>query len=380
MTPIKPIAIEATAFRVPIETPLVTSFGTMRDRPAVIVRVVDADGAEGWGEAWCNWPTPAAEHRARLVTDLVAPLLLKRDFAGPDAAFEYVSRTLEVMVIQTAEVGPIAQAIAGVDIALWDLAARKAGLPVYRALSGGKGPLVKSIPAYGSGINPDQPERTAAKARDAGHRAFKLKIGFGLDQDRRNIQAMRETLGTTTPLFVDANQAYDLATAKASARDIAQFDLGWYEEPIRADCSLDAWRDLKASSPLRLAAGENLRGDQFDEAIAANIFGVIQPDVAKWGGITGSYHVARKAIAAGAIFCPHWLASGIGLLASMHLLAAAGGGGLLELDVNPNPLRELLGGDLFGVRDGQVSMPQTPGLGVTPDLQALKRYRTWPAV
>ncbi len=73
MTPIRLAAIEATAYRVPIETPVRTSFGIMRDRPAVLVRAVDDDGAEGWGEVWCNFPSVGAEHRARLVAEVVAP-------------------------------------------------------------------------------------------------------------------------------------------------------------------------------------------------------------------------------------------------------------------------------------------------------------------
>jgi D-galactarolactone cycloisomerase len=377
--PIRPKLIEARGYRVPIETPLVTSFGIMRDRPCVLVRVVDADGAEGWGEAWCNWPTVAAEYRAQLIDAVVSPLLLGREFADPVAAFEHVSRALEVLVVQTAEVGPIAQAVAGVDIAIWDLHARRAGLPLYRALQGGGGTVVERTPAYASGVNPDQPEATMARARAEGHRAFKLKVGFARERDLRNIAAVREVLDPADRLMVDANQAWDLATAKAMSREIERFDLDWLEEPIRADQPWSAWRELKAATSLRLAGGENLRGDDFDAAIAEGVFGVVQPDVAKWGGVSGCFAVARKAIAAGAIYCPHWLASGIGLNASLHLLAAAGGGGLLEMDVNPNPLRDMLGGDLIKLVEGHVAVPQGPGLGIAPDLAALERYRTWPA-
>lgn len=379
MTPIRPVAVEAFAYRVPIETPLRTSFGVMHDRPAVFVRVADADGAEGWGEAWCNWPTVAAEHRARLVADVLGPRITGRAFDGPAAAFDELQRALEVLVIQTAEVGPIAQALAGVDIALWDLASRKAGLPLYRALSNGHEAVVETVPAYASGINPDHPERLAAERFRDGHRAFKLKIGFTRDQDLRNLAAMREALGEDVTLMTDANQGYDLDTAIAMGRAIAPFRPVWYEEPIRVDAPPSAWRELAARSPVPLAGGENLRGDEFDAAIGTGVLGFVQPDVGKWGGVTGNSRVAHRAVAAGLTYCPHWLAGGVGLMASLHILAAAGGGGLLELDANPNPLREMLVGDLLTVRDGRVAVPQTPGLGIALDRAALDRYRTWPA-
>jgi L-alanine-DL-glutamate epimerase-like enolase superfamily enzyme len=370
------VAVEAFAYRVPIETPLRTSFGIMHDRPAVFVRVVDEDGAEGWGEAWCNWPTVGAEHRARLVADVVAPRIVECRFDGPAAAFDEVQRALEVLVIQTAEVGPIAQALAGIDIALWDLAARKAGRALYQVLSDGRN--VAAVPAYASGLNPDQPERLAAERLKDGHRAFKLKIGFSREQDLRNLAALREALGDNVTLMADANQGYDLAFAIEMGNAIEPFRLAWYEEPIRADAPVSAWQELAARSPVRLAAGENLRGEEFEEAIGAGIIGVVQPDIGKWGGVTGTSRVARRAVGAGLMYCPHWLAGGIGLMASLHVLAAAGGGGLLELDANPNPLREMLVGELLAIREGKVAVPQGPGLGIVPDLAALDRYRTWP--
>src|ERR687884_99824 len=99
MKAIRPAVIEAQAYRAPIETPVTTSFGTMRDRPAVLVRAVDRDGAEGWGEVWCNFPSVGAEHRARLVVEVVAPLLVGRSFAGPEAAFDAASAALEVLAV-----------------------------------------------------------------------------------------------------------------------------------------------------------------------------------------------------------------------------------------------------------------------------------------
>ena len=191
MNPIRIVCVEAFAFRVPVQIPIKVAFGTFRDRPLVLVRVVDEDGAVGWGEAWANWPAVGAEHRARLVVD-IGERVVGQSFDSPQNLFQQLSRSLEVLVIQTGEVGPIAQAVAGIDIAVWDLVARKAGQPIYRMLGSRS---VDSVPVYATGINPDEPERFAAARQAEGHRAFKLKTGFGHELDVRNLRAMRAALG-----------------------------------------------------------------------------------------------------------------------------------------------------------------------------------------
>jgi len=374
MNPIRIAAVEAYAFRVPIEAPIKVAFGTFRDRPAVYVRVVDEDGAEGWGEAWCNWPAVGAEHRARLAAD-IGERLVGRSFSGAGDVFPMLDRDLEVLVLQTGEIGPIAQALAGLDIAVWDLAARKQGVPLYRAL--GAGP-VETVPVYVTGINPDAPERFALARQAEGHRAFKLKIGFGAELDRRNIQVLRAALGPDAVIAVDANQALTLAPALELSRAVASAGLHWLEEPLRVDAPAADWERLASSSSIRLAGGENLRGPELDAAAAGPVLQVIQPDMTKWGGFTGNLPVARAAVARGKLFCPHVFGGGIALIASLHLLAAAGGDGLLEFDCHPNAARELVVGSLLPVRDGRVPVPQSPGLGTTPDLGALRRYQTWP--
>lgn len=373
MDPIRLATIEAFAFRVPIETPIKVAFGTFRDRPFVLVRAVDVDGAEGWGEAWCNWPAVGAEHRARLVADF-GERLIGRAFASPDDAFRQLSRELEVLVLQTGEVGPIAQAIAGIDIAINDLAARRAGLPLHRFIGGGP---TESVPVYATGINPDHPEVFAAERQADGHRAFKLKIGFGADLDLRNLRALRETLGGDAVLMTDANQALGRDDAIAVSRAAAPLNLRWLEEPLRIDAPEADWRTLAETSPIPLAGGENLRGADLDEAVSGDILQVIQPDATKWGGISGDIRVARAAVARGKAFCPHVFGGGVALLASLHLLAAAGGDGLLEFDCHPNAGRDLVVGSLLPVREGRVPVPSGPGLGAVPDLLGLSRYLTW---
>lgn len=374
MSSITLASIEAFAYRVPIQTPIKVAFGTFRDRPFVLVRVVDTDGAEGWGEVWCNWPAVGAEHRARLAVD-IGERLIGRALESPDQAFELLTSQLEVLVLQTGEVGPIAQVVAGIDIALWDLAARKEVMPLYRRLGAA---AQDSVPVYATGINPDEPERFAAARYEEGHRAFKLKTGFGHAIDVRNLTAMRSALGDRAALMCDANQALTLESALEFSRAVEPLRLGWFEEPLRVDAPAADWRTLAAASSTPLAGGENFHGAQFDEANASDVLSVIQPDVTKWGGITGNLRVARAAVAAGKRYCPHYFGGGISLLASLHVLAAAGGDGLLEFDCHPNAGRELIVGSLLPVNDGRVPVPTGAGLGATPDLVALQRYRTWP--
>jgi L-alanine-DL-glutamate epimerase-like enolase superfamily enzyme len=366
-------ALEAQVYRAPIAAPVRTSFGIMRDRPAVLIRAVDQDGTEGWGEVWCNFPSVGAEHRARLIEESLAPLLLGRSFASPKAAFGELSAALAVLALQSGELGPVAQTVAGIDIALWDLTARRAGLPLYRLFGADR---IEAISVYASGLNPDQPEHLACEKQAQGYRAFKLKVGFGRDRDLGNLKALRESLGPDCSLMIDANQAWDLEEAIVMARLAEPFGLDWLEEPLRADTPRRHWQALARATSLPLAAGENIRGEEvFAEAIREGALRVLQPDIAKWGGFSGCIPVGRKALAAGVRFCPHWLGGGIGLAASLHLLAAVGGDGLVEVDSNPNPLRELMAVDALAVTSGTMRVPQGAGLGVTTDFEALKEFR-----
>ena len=364
-SPLRIASVRAHVFRYPVKVPVRTSFGTMTDRPAVFVQVTDEDGTSGWGEVWCNFPGCGAEHRARLVHTVMAPLLQGHGFEGPQAAWQALTQQTAVLAIQSGEPGPMAQAIAGIDLALWDLAARRAGQPLWRYL-GGRTPR---IPVYASGINPEGAQETAERMRAEGHRAFKLKIGFGAERDLANLQALREALGDGATLMVDANQAWSLHDALAMAPRLAPFGLAWLEEPLRADRPWPEWQQLRDQAPLPLAGGENVAGiEAFDAAIAAKVFSVLQPDAAKWGGISGCWPVVQRARAAGLRYCPHYLGGGLGLLASAHLLAAAGGDGLLEIDSNDNPLRSALSGATARIGEGWVRLDETPGIGVSDDV------------
>lgn len=372
--------LQAHVYRVPIDKPLKAPFGEMRDRPAVLVRAEADDGTVGWGETWCNFPTVGAEHRARLINETLAPIVCGAAFKDPRSMFERLTTAMHVLAIQAGEPGPLAQAIAGVDIALWDVAARQANLPLSAHLSrtfGDASPSgAVSMACYASGLGPEVPADQAAAAQLAGHRAFKLKVGFGDEIDLGNLAAMRAVVGTDAMIAIDANQRWTVDQAAAKAASLAAYKLYWLEEPLPADRPPTEWRRLAGLCAIPLAGGENLRDTGLTDALGDNYFQFVQPDIAKWGGFSAGYPLAKAIQAAGKTFCPHYLGGGIGLVASAHLLAAAGGDGLLEVDYNPNPLRHLLADPLPTVTDGQFHLDDKPGLGVNPKSEELAIYQT----
>lgn len=364
-------SLRALVWRYPLKTPVVTSFGTMNDRPMVLVRAEDAHGVTGWGEIWCNFPSVGAEHRARLVHGVLAPLATSRAFDDAPSLFEFLTEQTAVLALQSGEPGPFAQAIAGVDLAVWDLQARRAQQPLWRFLGG----TIPRVRVYASGLNPERPAELAATRRNEGFRAFKLKIGFGKERDLANVAAVRSALGDDVDLMVDANQAWSLDMAVEMAESLEPFYIGWLEEPLRADRPWSEWQTLRDSTNIALAAGENIASEaDYRLALEANVLKVVQPDIAKWGGFTKVIPLARRLVAAGIRYCPHWLGGGIGLLASAHALAAVGGGGMLEVDANPNPLRSATCGPLATIVDGGGVLSNRPGLGIDPDLAGLQAY------
>ena len=360
-------------FRAAVSVPVVTSFASMDSRACALLRIEDTDGAYGWGEIWGNFPSITTEHRARLAGWLLPSLIIGKTVDHPATFFETATAALKVVEVQSDESGPVGGVIAGLDQALWDLAARRAGVPLRQLFRAG---APDRVPAYASGLNPGNGVEQAAAAREAGFRAYKLKIGFGNDIDHTNIRRIKDGMGDGEVLYTDANMRWSLEEALAEAETLGEFGLGWLEEPIRADQPAEAWRALKPKMPMPLAGGENLRGDaSFTESLEWLDF--VQPDVGKLGGVSGCLDIAEKALAAGRTYCPHWLSGGIGLLHSANLLAAAGGAGVLEMDINENPLRDAVIRDHLPLADGAAGLPQGPGIGVDVDTDDMASWQVF---
>ncbi len=248
--------VECWVLRAPIAEPLANAFGAMSNRPAVFLRVAASDDAWGWGEVFCNFPQVGAEHRARLVESIFAPLLKGVQSSDPAAVRTLLDRRTRQMAIQCGEPGPFAQITGAIDQALWDLSARRAGVPLWRHLGGTRG----DVNVYASGIGPERVADVALRKRAEGFRAFKLKVGFGADRDRANLASLRESLGDDATIMTDANQAWAPDDAVARIAELAPYRPHWIEEPILADHPLEVWRNLASDSAVPLAAGENIRG------------------------------------------------------------------------------------------------------------------------
>ncbi|MGC1429525.1 MAG: mandelate racemase/muconate lactonizing enzyme family protein [Albidovulum sp.] len=366
--------IQAWCLRSPTKKPVATSFGVMHDRPAVLVRVEDRDGAFGWGEIWANWPAAGAEHRVRLLEMDFAHLVLGASAETPTEFFHMLDAQTRIRAVQCGEVGPFAQVIAGLDIAVWDMAARRAGLPLRRLIRAG---APDCVPAYASGIQIAASGDLMPRARAEGHQRFKLKVGFDMDADIAAVHDIQAGLADHELIACDANQAWSLEQAQEFVTGVADVPLHWLEEPLPVFADAAAWLTLANGSAIPLAGGENIIGtSDFDHAIKAGVLSVIQPDVAKWGGVTGCLAVARNALANGRRYFPHFLGAGIGMAASAELLAGVGGDGLLEVDVNDNPLRSLFFDGQEPVSDGMWTCGDGPGLGIDGIPDGLMQFQT----
>ena len=271
--------IRIDVFRAEIENPVVTSFGSIPSRGIAMIRLEDEDGTIGWGDIWGNFPTVTTEYRARLAAVLLPDLLLGQAVDDVPGFFHGLTEKLHVLAVQADEPGPVAAVLAAVDQALWDLSARRAGVPLRKLLNPD---AADRTPAYASGLNPGDGPETVIAQRALGHRNFKLKIGFGEDIDRGNVTAIRRDMTDGERLFVDANQRWDVERSINAAVWLAEAGVGWFEEPMVADAPDADWMKLKAAAGLPLAGAENLRGMHNIER-AFQWLDFVQPDVGKWG-------------------------------------------------------------------------------------------------
>ena len=364
--------LDVYALEAKVDTPVTTSFGSIPARVSALLRIEDTDGHSGWGEIWGNFPSITCAYRATLACNVLPEPLLGARVETPGAFCIRLADRLRVLAVQAAEPGPISAVLAATNQALWDLVARREALPLRRVLNMD---AAETVPVYASGLNPTDSVETAVRAREAGHRAFKQKIGFGDDVDRRNLHGLRLSMKEGERLFVDANQRWSLEEAIARIPMLEALEVDWWEEPMLAEASASDWRTLRDSTLLPLAGGENLRDlDGFRTAFSYLAF--VQPDLGKWGGIDGCLAIARSALKHNCTYCPHWLSGGVGLMHSAHLLAAVGGDGLLEMDANPNPLRSRIVDSATGIFEGKLHMVDTPGIGIDSPVDDLSEFVT----
>jgi L-alanine-DL-glutamate epimerase-like enolase superfamily enzyme len=346
--------------------------GTLTARTCVLVEVVEASGLSGWGESWTNFPPWAWRERLATLEEGIRPLLLGADPLNPDVLWRRMHDALIPMARQWGAVGPVMQAISGVDIALWDLAGRIEGKPIW-GLLGARPP--HRLPLYASGLGPAGAAEKAERAVAAGFRALKLKVGFDPVGDRARVAAVRRAVGAEIALMVDANQAWTPEQTLEIAPFLVEQGVRWLEEPVLSHDEHELSR-VTGKAGLAIAAGENVYGRRgVARLLAARAVDIVQPDVAKTGGISEMRAICDLARAHAVPWAPHFYGGALGMAAALHCFAAFPGGIAVEWDWNDNPLRDALLREPFDVKDGTVAVPGGPGLGVAVDPAAFERFR-----
>jgi len=237
------------------------------------------------------------------------------------------------------------------------------------------GSTASKIPAYASTPNVEDLERSIDGLIREGHKAVKLKIGFQPEKDLNLIKDFSKIANGQLDLFLDANQNWTARDAISMMEKIANFQVGFIEEPLHAEAPFEDWAQLARTTSVPVAVGENIPTKQkFKKFITHAEVEILQPDVAKYGGVSGVISVGEIALKHNKRCFMHFMGTGIGLAVSLHCLASINDGGLIELDANPNPLRTSLGELDLKVTNGFLSVPAGHGHGFTPDPVALKEF------
>jgi D-galactarolactone cycloisomerase len=328
----------------------------------LLVRVATDEGINGWGEAFGY---NVNEGTKTTIDTLIAPLCLGRDAAGIAELMTDLQKKLHFF----GRGGPVTYGLAGIDIALWDIAGKRAGLPLHHLFGG---PARRQVRAYASLLRYQDPvvvAKLAAEAVERGYRHIKLH-----EIDVPPVAAARAAVGADIALMLDTNCPWSLGQAQTMARRLAPYDLFWLEEPIWPPEDFGALAALRRVGGLPIAAGENAGSTlQFAQMFRAGAVDYAQPSVTKIGGIGEMRKVLALAEAANVAAAPHSPYFGPGLLATLHLLAAAPQEMLCErLYVD---LEASLFGDLVTAPGGMMIVPDGPGLGRDPDEAVIARCR-----
>ena len=331
----------------------------------VLVEVATDGGLTGWGDAFayvCPRTTLAA------VTEMIAPQargLDVPDAAGIPAVVEQIQRNLHLF----GRYGITMFAISGLDIALWDLAAKAEAVPLHRLLGEARR---TRLPAYASLLRIGTPDNIAAESEKA------LRLGYGAiklhETTTAAVYAARKAIGSATPLMVDMNCPLSGEQAIAFARECQEARPTFLEEPVWPPEDFATLADVRRQGGLDIAAGENACTlHQFRQMITAGAVSHAQPSVIKVGGITEFTGIAALADELGVRIVPHSPYFGPGLLATLHLMSVRSDG-LVEMFYLKRAAC-LWRGAADADSDGNITVPQGPGLGYEPDREVMEQYR-----
>ena len=372
------VAVDTFVLRHQLARPFGFSQWWYDARTAMLVRVTADDGTVGWGEAY-GPPEPSAA----IVAHVLMPLLLGADPRDTLPLWEQMyARTRD-----SGRGGMVLHAISAVDIALWDLKGKRLGVSVSRLLGGR---FRERVQAYATGLHfrPEE-EFTAELVEEArgyvaeGFRAIKLKVGLDPDTDLRHARAVRAAIGPDIALMVDANHAYDAATAIRLGRAFAELDVAWFEEPVIPE-DLEGYAEVTRALDLPVAGGEaEFNRFGFRRLFEARGVDIVQPDLTATGGFTECQRIAALAGIYGVRYLPHVWGSAVGLAAALQFVAALPPAThalrplepLFELDRTANRFRDDLAVEPLSPVGGWLDIPDRPGLGITIDETQLARYR-----
>ncbi len=347
-------------------------------RTAMVVEIECNDGTVGYGEAFGPPFVNAA-----VIETVYASILIGRDPLDRDVLWLEMYNKLR----DHGRKGAVIEALSAVDIALWDIAGKHFGVPVYK-LAGRC--YRDKVQAYATGLyRTGMPDNTAALVAEAkgycsrGFKTMKIKIGFGLDYDLEVTRSIREAVGSEIALAVDANHAYNVAMAARVADELAPLGIAWFEEPVVPE-DIEGLKQLRLSTTIPIAAGEaEFTRYGFRDLICARAVDIVQPDCCAAGGLTEAIRIADMADTWHIKCMPHVWGTGIAVAAALQMLAMIPpcppalypAEPMLELDRTPNVLREELDRNGCERKDGIVKIPDRPGLGVDINHGVLEQYR-----
>jgi L-alanine-DL-glutamate epimerase-like enolase superfamily enzyme len=370
---VKITEIETRLVSVPLENPWEMGIGTAFRRDELLVFVHTDEGVTGVGS---SYHAHAAQAVKGVIDHKVAPVAIGED----PLAIQSVWEKCFYSAVYVGSAG--VQALAGIDIALWDILGKVTGQPVATLLGGGG---VEKVAAYVGCMSLGHKAQDALQAEAAGYvaegyKALKIRGGAGIREDVMAMAAVREAVGEDIDLMIDFNARYGWAEAVELSKKLAHFDCFWIEDPFDFTITNhhgDVGR-LRGLGLTPISSGGNIYS-RFDYRNLLDCGGVdyVTPDAVKAGGISEALKIAVLASANETVVALHTL-NGLGQVANVHLAAAipAHVRGYVEWDpTSPNELRDEMLTNPIKVEDGFLYVPTGPGLGTDVDLDFVEEHQ-----